>query len=168
MIRSGNGLAANDLAPYKPLSEAKANQFTDAYVRHPASMCWLTNWGRVTHLCVSKLTITGSDSSLSPGRRQAIIWTNAGILLIQTLRTNFIEILSKIHTFSFKKIHLKMSSAKWRSICLGLSVLCIIPPPFQVAKRASTGYDCRGQQTKHNYLSYFSIEVNMNSEIRSY
>ena len=41
-------------------------------------------------------------------------------------------------------------------------------PPFQVAKRASTGYDCRGQQTKHNYLSYFSIEVNINSEIKSY
>ena len=39
-------------------------------------------WGRVTHICVSRLTITGSDDGLSPGRRQAIIWTNAGILLI--------------------------------------------------------------------------------------
>ena len=42
----------------------------------------LTHWGRVTHICVSKLTIIGSDNGLSPGRRQAIIWTNAGILLI--------------------------------------------------------------------------------------
>ena len=42
----------------------------------------LTHWGRVTHKCVSKLTIIGSDNGLSPGRRQAIIWTNAGILLI--------------------------------------------------------------------------------------
>ena len=41
----------------------------------------LTHWGRVTHICVSKLTIIGSDNGLSPGRRQAIIWTNAGILL---------------------------------------------------------------------------------------
>ena len=40
-------------------------------------------------------------------RRQAIIWTNAGILLIGTLGTNFGEILSEIHTFSFKKIRLK-------------------------------------------------------------
>ena len=39
----------------------------------------LTHWGRVTHICVSKLTIIGSDNSLSPGRRQAIIWTSAGI-----------------------------------------------------------------------------------------
>ena len=34
---------------------------------------------RVTQLCVSKLTIIGSDNGLSPGRRQAIIWTSAGI-----------------------------------------------------------------------------------------
>ena len=33
----------------------------------------LTHWGRVTHICVSKLTITISDNGLSPGRRQAII-----------------------------------------------------------------------------------------------
>ena len=33
----------------------------------------LTHWGRVTHICVSKLSILGSDNGLSPGRRQAII-----------------------------------------------------------------------------------------------
>ena len=74
----------------------------------------LTHWGRVTHICVSKLTIIGSDNGLSPGRRQAIIWTNAGILLTGPLGTNFSEILIKIHTFSLKKMHLKMSSGKWQ------------------------------------------------------
>ena len=83
----------------------------------------LTHWGRATHKCVGKLTIIGSDNGLSPGRRQAIIGTNAGILLIRTLGTNFSEILSTIHTFSFKKIHLTMSSGKWRPFCLGLNVL---------------------------------------------
>ena len=83
----------------------------------------LTHWGRVTHICVRKLTITGSDNGLSPGRRQAIIWTNVGILLIRILGTNFSEILSEIHAFSFKKMHLKMSSAKWRPFSLGLNVL---------------------------------------------
>ena len=83
----------------------------------------LTHWGRVTHMCVSKLTIIGSDNGLSPGRRQAIIWTNAGILLIWPLGTNFSEISIDIKTFSFKKIHLKMSSGKWRPSCLGLNVL---------------------------------------------
>ena len=45
--------------------------------------CSLFNsWGRVTPICVSELTSIGSDISLSPERRQATIWTNAGILLI--------------------------------------------------------------------------------------
>ena len=68
----------------------------------------------MTHICVGKLTIIGSDNGLSPGRRQAIIWTNAGILLIGPLGTNFSEILIATETFSFKKMHWKMSSAKWR------------------------------------------------------
>ena len=67
--------------------------------------------------------IIGSDNGLSPGWRQAIIWTNAGIVLIGTLGTSFIDILSGIHTFSFKKMYLEMSSAKWRPFCLGLNVL---------------------------------------------
>ena len=41
----------------------------------------LTHCGRVTHICINKLTIIGSDNGLSPGRRQAIIWTNAEILI---------------------------------------------------------------------------------------
>ena len=84
---------------------------------------YLTHWGRVTHICVSKLTIISSDNGLSPGRRQAIIWTNAGILLIGPLGTNFSEILIGIQTFSFTKMHLKISSAIWRPFCLGLNVL---------------------------------------------
>ena len=83
----------------------------------------LTHWGRVTHICVSKLTIIASDNGLSPGRRQAIIQTNAGILLIWPLGTNFSEILIEIKTFSFKKMHLKILSDKWRPFCLGLNVL---------------------------------------------
>ena len=83
----------------------------------------LTHWGRVTHICVSKLTIIGSDNGLSPDRRQAIIWTNAGLLLIGPLGTNFREILIEILTFSFKKMHSKMSSGNWRPFCLGLNVL---------------------------------------------
>ena len=67
------------------------------------------------HICIGKITIIGSDNGLSPGRRQAIIWTNAGILLIRPLETNFSESLIGIQTFSFKKMHLKMSSAKCRS-----------------------------------------------------
>ena len=83
----------------------------------------LTHSGRVTHKCVSKFTITGSDNGLLPARRQAIIWTNAGILLIRPSGTNFSEILIEIYVFSFKKMHLKMSSAKCRPFCLGLNVL---------------------------------------------
>ena len=69
----------------------------------------LIDWGRVTHICVGNLTIIGSDNCLPPGRRHAIIWTDAGILLIGPSETDFNEILIKNHTFSFKKIYLKMS-----------------------------------------------------------
>ena len=66
----------------------------------------------MTHICVRKLTIIGSDNGLSPDRRQAIIWTNAEKLLIGPLGTNLSEILIAILTFSFKKMHLKVSSVK--------------------------------------------------------
>ena len=80
-------------------------------------------WGRVTQICAIKLNSIGSDNGLSPGRRQAIIWTNAGILLIWPLGTNLSEILIEIYTFSFKKIRVKMSSEKWRPFCIELNVL---------------------------------------------
>ena len=89
----------------------------------PSFLILLTHWGRVTHICVSKQTIIGSDNGLSPGRRQAIFWTNAGILLIGPLGTNFSENLIEILTFSFTKMRLKVSSAKWRPFCPGLNVL---------------------------------------------
>ena len=83
----------------------------------------LTHWGRVTHMCVAKLTIIVSDNGLSPGRRQAIIWTNAGILLIGTLGTNFSEIFIELPQFSFKKMYLKMASDQCPSCCLCFNVL---------------------------------------------
>ena len=83
----------------------------------------LNHWGRVTHICVGKLTIISSDNGLSPGRRQAIIWINTGILLIGRLGANFSEIYIEILTFSFKKVRLKMSSTKCRPFCLGFNVL---------------------------------------------
>ena len=79
----------------------------------------------MTHVCVSEIVIIGSDNGLSPGRRQAIIWTNARILLIGPWGTNFSEILIEILTFSFNKMHLKMSSAKWRLFRPGLNVLML-------------------------------------------
>ena len=72
------------------------------------SLIVLTHWARMMHICLGNLTIIGSGNGLPPVRRQAIIWANAGILLIGPLRTN---------------LHLKMSSGKWQLFCLGLNVL---------------------------------------------
>ena len=91
--------------------------------------CWLVRpqWVN-SHICNGKLTITGSVDGLSPERLQAIIWTNAGILLTEPLRTNFSDILIGIQTFSFKKMHLKKLPAKWRPFCQGLNVLIHYSP----------------------------------------
>ena len=88
-----------------------------------STLVQLTHWGRVIHICVGKLTIIGSDNGLLSGQCQAIIWINAGILLIGPLGTNFSEILFRIQIFLFKKMCLKMPSAKWHPFCLGLNVL---------------------------------------------
>ena len=90
-----------------------------------AICCVWTHWGWVAHVFVGKITIIGSDNGLSPGRRQAIIWTNAGILLIWTLRNkpqwNFNQ------TFSIKKMHLKMSSILPWSNCVKSHVNYFLP-----------------------------------------
>ena len=86
----------------------------------------LTHWGPVTHICVSKLAIIGSDNDLSPGRRQSIIWTNAGLLSKRPLGTKFSENLIKMHTFSLNNIHLKISSGKWRPFFLSLKCYNLI------------------------------------------
>ena len=121
----------------------------------------LNHWGRVTHICVGNLTITGSDNGLSPGRRQAITWTNVGILLIGPLGTNFIEILIGIQTFSFKKSHLKTSSANWRLFCLGLNELNLITYSIALSQKHKQG-DSRHLQTDYGK----NIKVNDAYKIR--
>ena len=78
-------------------------------------------------MSVNKASI-GSDNGLSPIRHQAIIWTNADILIFGSLfGTYFSEIWRNKNKqlFSFKKIYLKMSSVKW-SFCLALNGLTIV------------------------------------------
>ena len=77
----------------------------------------LTHWGLVTHICVSRLTISGSDNGLPPGRRQAIIWTNAGIFLIAPLGTNFSEILI-VHKNAIESVVCEMAAVLSRSRCV--------------------------------------------------
>ena len=67
------------------------NQGISCYSVENETMCFqmfmgLTHWGQVRHICIGNLTISGSNYGLSPGQHQAIIWTNAGILLIEPLR----------------------------------------------------------------------------------
>ena len=77
----------------------------------------------MTHICVGNLTIIGSDNGLSSGWRQVINWSNAGTLLVGRYGTNPSEILIQLLAFSFKKMRLKVSTAKWRLFCLGINVL---------------------------------------------
>ena len=120
----------------------------------------ITHLGRVTHICVSKLIIIGSDNGLSPGRRQAIIWTNAGILLIGPFGTNFSEFLIEMYTFSFKKMHLKMLPGKRRPCCLGLNVIMGQPMAYIAAC-------CERHWTEHNTSQTHTKKTMMNGIIAS-
>ena len=106
VVNASDALSFNILynfyAWYQLCSKHTNTDFTKLY------MVILIHWGRATHICVSKLTIIGS----------AIIWTNVGILLIRALGTNFNEILMETYAFSFKTMHLKMSSGKSRPQCV--------------------------------------------------
>ena len=65
----------------------------------------------MTHICISKLTIIGSDNGLSPSQCQAMLWTSAGILLTQPLGTFFSEILIETHIKNaFKNVMCEMSA----------------------------------------------------------
>ena len=58
-----------------------------------------THWDQVMHIFVDNLAIISSGIGLSPGQHQAIIWANAGILLVGPLGTDFSEIVSEIQIF---------------------------------------------------------------------
>ena len=108
----------------------------------------LTNWGWVTHIRVSKLTITDLDNGLSLGRCQAIVWTNARMLLIGPLGTNFSEILMEIHIFSYKRTHpFKVSSVRCRPFSLGLKVLSLV---FSIKSES---------QSRHLYSILFKRQI---------
>ena len=122
--------------------------------KHQASP-HLTHWGQVTHICVSKITIIGSDNGLLPGWCPAIIWTNAGTLLIGTLGTNLNQILSDIHIFSFREMYLKMSYGKWKPFCLDFNMwikydaLPVYKIPLQWKRQSSVV----------EYISYASLRI---------
>ena len=112
----------------------------------------LTHWGRVTHICISKLTMIGSDNGLSPGRRQAIIWTNAWVLLIRTLETKFSEILSEVKIFysrkSIWKCRLKKGGHIFSASMFSNESAWLVSrvAPFQ-AHRLGFGCGCNGKQS---------------------
>ena len=55
----------------------------------------LTHWGRVTHICISELTIIGPGNGFSPRRHQAIIWTNADICYFEPEEQTLVKSLEK-------------------------------------------------------------------------
>ena len=129
---------------------------------HPSC---LTHCGRVTHICVGKLNTIGSDNGLSPGRRQAIIWTIAGILLIGTLGTNLSEILIGNSNIFIPENAFENVVCRMESICLGLNVLTHV----HSSKKEST-VDSRylapvGSQNSRARVKWFSRYQGPNSRL---
>ena len=83
------------------------------------------------HICISKVTVIGPDIGLSPERRQAILWTNAGILFIGTLGTkiqwnlkqnSYIFILEN----AFENVICEIAGILSRSQCVNLSIRWVL------------------------------------------
>ena len=88
----------------------------------------LTHGGQASHICVSKLTIICSDIGLVPARRQAIIWVNAGILLIWPLGTKFSNITIETYIYSvqenaFENVVCKMAVISSQPQCVNESTI---------------------------------------------
>ena len=78
----------------------------------------LTHFPLVPHTCVrAGSALVQVINDLAPVRCQTITWTNADLLSIGPLETNFSYI--NIQNVSSMKMHLKMSSAKWWPFCSG-------------------------------------------------
>ena len=101
-------------------------------------------------------------NGLLPSQCQVIIWSNARILLIGTVGTNFNEILIKSRIFSFKKMHLKMPSEKWWPICLGLYVLMLL----LLAVKLCCLFNHYGNSSHHSYI-WELIDQNSSSSVVS-
>ena len=72
----------------------------------------------MTHVCVGNLTIIGS-----PGRRQAIIWTSAGILLIGPLGEKLQWSFNQNSTTFIEENPFENVVCEMASFCLRLNVL---------------------------------------------
>ena len=76
----------------------------------------------MTDICVSKLVIIGLDNGLLPGQHQPIVWTNAGLLLITPLGSNFSEILIDFYIFiqenAFENVIRKFAAILSRPHCI--------------------------------------------------
>ena len=103
----------------------------------PLCELWLTHWGLEMHICVGELTTIGPENGMAPSRRQAIIILSKPMLEYCWLATKYSEILIKNYILSFKKVHLKIASAKWRPICLGQHTIRL-EGPYVVASSSDT------------------------------
>ena len=99
----------------------------------------------MTHICVGKLTIIDSDNGFSPGRHQAIMWNNAGLLLIEPLGTNFSEISIGIQTFfiqenALEHVVCEMASISSRPQCVNIYICTYRNLLTPIMHRVSIGW----------------------------
>ena len=82
----------------------------------------------------------GSGNGLAPAWCQAIAWTNADSLSIESLGINFSEVWLKIQQYLYNKMDLKMLSAKCQPFCSGLNTL-------------------KEKETQHSFAGLFNIYI---------
>ena len=80
-------------------------------------LIFVTHWGHLTHICIGDSTIIVSDNGLSPNRRQAIFWTEMGILM------KFQAKFKNLHSWDiFQKVLWQKATNLYRSQCIVISI----------------------------------------------
>ena len=162
-VTNRQGGLCMEIIHYTPLFWIVAfivNSWLMWYIHSSGLLHWpLTHCDRVTHMWVGNLTNIGTDNGLSPGRNQAIIWTNVGILSIRPLGTNLSKIVFKIHKFWIKKMHLKRSSANGGHFFS--ASMCLLDIDITVTWVTLKCTIQKQNKNKNAYTVYIIFEVHM-------
>ena len=101
------------------------------HMYHETVIILMSHSGRLTHICVSKLTLIGSDKAWHLVGTKPLSELMLGYCWLDPQEQNSAKFNQNSYII-IKKIHLKMSSWYWWPFCLGLNVIFVFMTSLMV------------------------------------